>query len=236
VYVALPRTAVLLDPYPMWLDAIAGVLEHIGVDVVGKCTNPTAALGVVSRAKPDLLITEARIEGPDTDGLVCLRAARTDVPELRAIVLSSSEEPEDIQAALAAGAVAYVLKSAHADDLSSAVRQAFTHSVFLAPSARPAGQPQPVQLLQPRPAVTEPVEVARSDGAGLTGRETEILRLVAEGHSNAQLAKILWVTEQTVKFHLSNIYRKLDVSNRTEAGRWAQIHGLLAPSEHRIVS
>jgi DNA-binding CsgD family transcriptional regulator len=62
----------------------------------------------------------------------------------------------------------------------------------------------------------------------LTTREREILRLVAEGHSNNQLARMLWVTEQTVKFHLSNVYRKLDVSNRTEASRWAQVHGLLA--------
>ena len=62
---------------------------------------------------------------------------------------------------------------------------------------------------------------------GLTRRELEILTLVAEGHSNAQLARMLWVTEQTVKFHLSNIYRKLNVSNRTEASRWAQVHGLL---------
>ena len=63
--------------------------------------------------------------------------------------------------------------------------------------------------------------------ADLTRREVEILRLVAEGHSNAQLARMLWVTEQTVKFHLSNVYRKLDVSNRTEASRWAQLNGLL---------
>jgi DNA-binding CsgD family transcriptional regulator len=55
----------------------------------------------------------------------------------------------------------------------------------------------------------------------------EILRLTAEGYSNAQMAKMLWVTEQTVKFHLSNIYRKLDVSNRTEASRWAQLNGML---------
>ena len=61
----------------------------------------------------------------------------------------------------------------------------------------------------------------------LTRRELEILQLVAEGHSNSQLARMLWVTEQTVKFHLSNIYRKLSVSNRTEASRWAQFHGLL---------
>jgi DNA-binding CsgD family transcriptional regulator len=61
----------------------------------------------------------------------------------------------------------------------------------------------------------------------LTKRELEILRLVSEGHSNSQLAKMLWVTEQTVKFHLSNIYRKLDVANRTEASRWAQVHGVI---------
>jgi DNA-binding CsgD family transcriptional regulator len=61
----------------------------------------------------------------------------------------------------------------------------------------------------------------------LTRRELEILRLVAEGHSNSQMARMLWVTEQTVKFHLSNIYRKLEVANRTEASRWAQVHGLL---------
>ena len=60
----------------------------------------------------------------------------------------------------------------------------------------------------------------------LTRRELEILQLVAEGHSNAQVGRMLWVTEQTVKFHLSNIYRKLDVSNRTAASRWAHEHGV----------
>ena len=66
-----------------------------------------------------------------------------------------------------------------------------------------------------------------ADAHDLTRRELEILCLVAEGHSNSQLAAMLWVTEQTVKFHLSNIYRKLDVANRTEASRWAQLNGLL---------
>jgi DNA-binding CsgD family transcriptional regulator len=75
-------------------------------------------------------------------------------------------------------------------------------------------------------AAREPVPTVE-DSPELTRRELEILQLVAEGHSNSQLAKMLWVTEQTVKFHLSNIYRKLDVANRTEASRWAQLHGLL---------
>ena len=69
----------------------------------------------------------------------------------------------------------------------------------------------------------------------LTRRELEILRLVAEGHSNGQLAKMLWVTEQTVKFHLSNIYRKLEVANRTEASRWAHHNGLLTPAQEQTL-
>jgi DNA-binding CsgD family transcriptional regulator len=69
---------------------------------------------------------------------------------------------------------------------------------------------------------------------GLTRRELEILKHVAEGHSNATVARTLWVTEQTVKFHLSNIYRKLDVTNRTEASRWAQINGLLTTEVEEV--
>jgi len=106
-----------------------------------------------------------------------------------------------------------VLKTAHPDDLTSAIRQAFEHSIYLA-GVRPTAAPPAPQL---------------DDSPGLTRRELEILQLVAEGHSNAELARMLWVTEQTVKFHLSNIYRKLDVANRTEASRWAQLHGLLTP-------
>jgi DNA-binding NarL/FixJ family response regulator len=130
-------------------------------------------------------------------------------------VLSTHHDSSRIDSAWAAGASAYVVKTAHPDDVASAVRQAFNHSVFI-PGAAPAPTPT---------AVDAPVRVERP--GGLTRRELEILKLVADGHSNAQLARMLWVTEQTVKFHLSNIYRKLDVANRTEASRWAQRNGLL---------
>jgi DNA-binding NarL/FixJ family response regulator len=130
-------------------------------------------------------------------------------------VLSAHHDTGHIDAALAAGASAYVLKTAHPDDVASAVRQAFDHSVFMS-GAFPTA---------PARAATE--SARRGTPGGLTRRELEILKLVAEGHSNAALARMLWVTEQTVKFHLSNIYRKLDVSNRTEASRWAQLNGLL---------
>ncbi len=78
-----------------------------------------------------------------------------------------------------------------------------------------------------RQTIASAAPAADDDSVILTRRELEILRLVAEGRSNAQLAKMLWVTEQTVKFHLSNVFRKLQVSNRTEASRWAQLRGLL---------
>jgi early secretory antigenic target protein ESAT-6 len=102
--------------------------------------------------------------------------------------------------------------TAASEDLASAIRQAFETSIYHAGVKR-----------------RQSSGLIATDGpaSGLTKREIEILRLVAEGYSNSQLAKMLWVTEQTVKFHLSNIYRKLDVANRTEASRWAQLHGLL---------
>jgi len=213
----MSRTGVVLDGHPLWAEAVEGVLKRVGVDIVGKATTGSEALALVQRLRPDLLVTDIGAADGDRAGLTCLREARQRAPELRAVVLSSSDDPKEIDAALQAGAAAYVLKSAHPDDLASAVRQAFAHSVYFAPAAVWNGQ-----------VVDHGAESA--DRAELTKREREILQLASEGHSNAQLARMLWVTEQTVKFHLSNVYRKLDVSNRTEAARWAQIHGLVATS------
>jgi DNA-binding NarL/FixJ family response regulator len=199
----------------MWLDAVEQVLRRIAIHVVGKTTSTSEALSMVENHRPDILITELEGHSGDFSGLVLIERARAAAPSVRPIVLSMHQDSRIIDAALVAGAAAYVVKTAHPEDLASAVRQAFSHSVYL------AGRPAVV----PVPAPEKPTVDDKSQG--LTRRELEILRLVAEGHSNAQLARMLWVTEQTVKFHLSNIYRKLDVANRTEASRWAQLHGLL---------
>ena len=212
------QSGVICDGHPMWLDAVEQVLRRIGIDVVGKTTSTSEALSVVEEHKPDLLITELEGNSGDLSGLVLIERARAAAPNVRPIVLSMHQDNQVIDSALAAGASAYVVKTARPEDLASAIRQAFSHSVYLA-GWRPTA-PQPVK--KNAEAVESP---------GLTRRELEILRLVAEGHSNAQLARMLWVTEQTVKFHLSNVYRKLDVANRTEASRWAQVNGLLEVSE-----
>jgi DNA-binding NarL/FixJ family response regulator len=220
-----PLDAVVLDPHPIWLDAVEIVLERIGVKVVLKTSSSSDALAKIESSQPQLLILELDPQPREPDGFEVMRRAQTLAPALRSIVLSAHHDTAHIDAALAAGAAAYVLKTAHPDDVASAVRQAFDHSVYLAGAPRPIGG-SPVAA----------ASTAESPG-GLTRRELEILRLVAEGHSNSQLARMLWVTEQTVKFHLSNIYRKLGVSNRTEASRWAQLNGLLSqPAAESSVS
>jgi DNA-binding NarL/FixJ family response regulator len=197
------------------MEAVESVLGRAGVEVLARATTAQEGLEAVRRGRPSLLVTDAVIgENEEADGVTLIAQARTEMPELRAIVVSRSDRRQTIERAFQAGASAYVMKNAHPDDLAAAARQAFDHSLFLAGASRLV-------------AVEPPTRDAAED-ADLTRREREILRLVAEGHSNAKLARMLWVTEQTVKFHLSNVYRKLDVANRTEAARWAQVHGLLS--------
>jgi len=208
------KTAVVLDRHPLWLDALARLLERVGVTVLGTTTSTAEALEMIEESQPTVFITEYDCIEQSEEGLGALRRATAISPGVHSVVLSTQDDAASIEAAFAAGASVYCVKTAEPDDLASAIRQAFNNSVYYANGpARTTSEPAPS-----RPSAEDP---------GLTKREVEILQLVAEGYSNSQLAKMLWVTEQTVKFHLSNIYRKLDVANRTEASRWAQLHGLL---------
>jgi DNA-binding NarL/FixJ family response regulator len=207
------RSAVILDVQPLWLDALVEVLEAVHVKVVAKATRPERALEILQERCPDLFVTELELARGGMDGVTCIRRAREISTDVRIIVLSGRRDRDAIEQGISAGAAAYVVKTAHPGDIAAAVRQAFDHSIFLAG----IGSTKRKMVRDVRPEID----------VGLTKRELEILRLVAEGHSNGHLARMLWVTEQTVKFHLSNIYRKLDVGNRTEASRWAQRHGVL---------
>jgi len=205
-------TAILVDEHPMWVDMVEPLVQRAGVDVRAKLSRPTDALERLRELRPDLMITGIEMPVGEMDGLELVRRARAGHPDLKTLVLSMHDDPEHVNAAFAAGADAYVLKTAHPDDITSAVRQTFHHSIFVAPIA----------------GASRPMLAGVPDDAGMTPREVEILVLVADGQSNAQVASRLCVTEQTVKFHLSNIYRKLGVANRTEASRWAQMHGVLS--------
>jgi DNA-binding NarL/FixJ family response regulator len=178
-----------------------------GFEVVGEAVNGVQVLPLVRRLKPQLVLLDLRM--PQMDGLTCLAKIRKEFPDVKVAILSVSQDPELIQTALKRGACASIVKSIDPDDLAGALRQAIDGNVFTT-----AG-------------VTEdPGERAARD-AGLTERELVIVRAVARGLSNEAIAKELWVAEQTVKFHLTNIYRKLGVSNRTEAARYAFEQGLV---------
>src|SRR5437667_10624540 len=147
---------------------------------------------------------------PEMDGLQCLDRIRQQHPKVKVVILSVSTDPEVVQTVLNHGASAYIVKSVNPIDLSSALRQALEGTVFS--------------------AIGLPAKRAQEDAvkaAGLTDRETTILKALARVLSNEAIGKELWVAQQTVKFHLTNIHPKLDVKNRTEAARYAYEHGLI---------
>ena len=207
------KTAVMLDEHPLWLQAMAEVLDRQCVALVGSATETYAALKLVEAKQPDIFVMTLEQESCDIDGYECLRRARVLSPTTHAVVVSSDDDPGAIELAFALGATAFCSKSAEPDELGVAIRQSFARSIH---------------LNNPSRSIRQPATSPGYHDVPLTLRQTEILRLVSEGHSNSQVARMLWVTEQTVKFHLSNIYRRLEVANRTEASRWAQLHGLLA--------
>ena len=210
------KSAVILDRHPLWLAAVGDLLAGVGIEVVGRAAGSAEAITLVEAHRPDLLIASLDMAGAGE--VDCVRRAKEIRPSLKVVVLADNSAPEDIQTAFAAGASVYCVKTGPREDLAVALGQAFERTFYLADDFE-------------RAAARTMRVVAETAAHELTRRELEILRHVAEGHSNGQLAKMLWVTEQTVKFHLSNIYRKLEVANRTEASRWAQLNGLLASPE-----
>ena len=145
--------AVVLDPHPIWLDAVELVLGRIGATIVLKTSSSSEAVSAIERSQPRLLTLELDTPPGEPDGFEVMRRSRTLAPSLRAIVLSRHNDPAHIDAALAAGAAAYIVKTAHPDDVALAVRQAFDHSVYLAggqrsvgAAARPRNRRRPARL------------------------------------------------------------------------------------------
>ena len=199
---------VLADDHRLILDGIRRALEADGsFEIVGETQSGTQVLPLVARTNPDLVLLDVRM--PHMDGLACLDEIRKRFPEVKVVMLSASMNHELVETALRRGASAYVVKSVDPADLPSTLRQVVSGTVFST-----VGVPDSSGSTGAR-------------AAGLTERETAILRAAARGLSNEEIARELWVTQQTVKFHLTNIYRKLGVKNRTEATRTAYQQGLV---------
>jgi DNA-binding NarL/FixJ family response regulator len=198
---------VIADDHRLVLDGIKRALEDDGdFEIVGETQTGTQVLPLVGRTNPDLVLLDLRM--PQMDGLACLDEIRRRHPDVKVVMLSASSSQDLIDTALRRGASAYVVKTVDPDDLPGTLRQALEGNVHTA-----------VGIEDP--------ERSGAKALGLTEREVTILGALARGLSNDEIAKEFWVAPQTVKFHLTNIYRKLGVKNRTEATRLAYQHGLV---------
>jgi DNA-binding NarL/FixJ family response regulator len=198
----------IADDHRLIAEGIRRVLVEEGdFEVVGEANTGSQVLPLVRRTSPHLVLLDLRM--PGLDGLSALEQIKRDHPAVKVVILSASAEPAVIQTALARGASAYVIKSVNPVDLPATLRQAMEGNVFHAVGLPPAGQTTPANEL------------------GLTAREVGIVQALARGLSNQAIGKELFVAEQTVKFHLTNIYRKLHAANRTEAVRLAYQRGII---------
>jgi DNA-binding NarL/FixJ family response regulator len=206
---ARPLKVLLADDHPLILAGVRRALDHAdGIEVVGEARTQAEAIALVERRRPDIVLLDLAM--PGVSGTEHIEAVRERWPEVKIVVLSATENRSSIDAALRAGASAYVVKSVSLSDIAAVVRQVATGAVFHAPSAGPATEP-----------------AAGSSGAlDLTARERDILHAAARGLTTAQISRELYVSEHTVKFHLTNVYRKLGVANRAAAVRYALEHGI----------
>jgi two-component system, NarL family, nitrate/nitrite response regulator NarL len=195
---------------------VGQILAEGGFDVVGNATSGLQVAPLVARSNPDLVLLDVAM--PGLDGLSCLSLLRERHPQVSVVLLTGSQDADTIERALALGASAYVAKSIDPLDLPAVLRQALEGNVYYTtPRVR---RDAVVRLTLER----DQEQVRRE--TGLSPRELEILASVSKGLSNRAIGKELFVSEQTVKFHLQRIYRKLGVANRTEATRIAHQLGV----------
>ena len=198
----------VVDDHRLMLGAIRVQLERENdISVVGCVDSGETVVALVGQTGPDVVLLDVRM--PGMDGLTVLEQLQARYPSIAVVMLSGIEDPALVRAALERGAAAFVLKGIDPRDLAGAVRQVMRGTIFRA-------------LDRPRAGTLSALEEA-----GLSPRELSILEALESGGSNREIADRLFVAEQTVKFHLTNIYRKLGVSSRTEAVHYAYTNGLV---------
>lgn len=200
----------LADDHPLFREGIKPLLHKLNdpIEIIEAKDYPSAFSAARRAGELDLALIDLYMPGMDErEGILRFRAAFPDVP---VIILSASEQPEDIQHLLDIGALGYITKSSPGEVILHALRLVLAGGVYLPPS-----------LLGGKESVEMEDEIARQKVA-LTLRQQEVLRELARGKSNRQIAEALRITEGTVKIHLATIFRLLDVNNRTEAVLAAQ--------------
>ena len=196
------------DDHRLMLAAVRRALADApDFEIVHEVSVGSHVVPAVHESAPDVVLLDLRM--PELDGLACLERLQKHHPEVAVVILSSYSDPEQIEAARRGGARGYVVKTVEPVDLATVLRTALSDSSFTVWGADP-----------------EPLEAPAGGDTTLSEREAAVLEAVARGLSNREIGRQLWISEQTVKFHLRNVYRKLGVSSRTEAARYAYRSGL----------
>lgn len=184
------------------------------IEIVGEATTGEEALRLAREHRPDVVLMDLLM--PGMGGVAATREMRAEIPDVEVIALTSVLEDEAVTGAIRAGAIGYVLKNTEADELRQAIKSAAAGQVHLSPEAAAR--------------LVREVQIPGSPEA-LTERETAVLRLVAKGQANKQVARELGIGEQTVKTHVSNILGKLQLQSRTQAALYAVERGLVSATD-----
>jgi NarL family two-component system response regulator LiaR len=199
-----PIRVLLVDDHAVVRSGLSAFLSvYDDLELVGEASGGKEAVRLAQERDPDVILMDLVM--PDMDGAEATRVIREARPHTQVIALTSFKEEDLVQAAMAAGAIGYLLKNISADELAGAIRSAHHGRPTLAPEAAQALIHAATHQAEPTP------------GDDLTDREREILKLMVEGLSNPDMASRLFVSRSTVKFHVSNILMKLGASSRTEA-------------------
>jgi DNA-binding NarL/FixJ family response regulator len=180
------------------------------VELVGSADGGEAAAALVSAQKPDVMLLDLSM--PDIDGIEVTRRAAATSPDTRVVLFTSFSDRDQILQAIDAGAIGYLLKDAEPDAIHDALRAAARGESPLAPKAA-------AELLASRAG-------GPAGGVELTTRERDVLQLVIAGDANKQIARKLGISEKTVKGHLTNLFQRIGVQDRTQAALWAERNGI----------
>lgn len=207
----------LVDDHALFRAGIASLLRAWGVEVVGEAANGLEALAEARRLRPDLVLMD--IGMPESDGLEATRLLKAELPDTKIVMVTVSDENEDLFEAVKSGAEGYLLKNMSESELNRTLKAIASGEPALTPSLAARILDEFVRVSR------EGSETAKADD-DLTPREREVLQLVAEGSTNREIAAVLVVSESTVSFHVKNILAKLHLKNRAQAVAYAIRSGL----------
>jgi DNA-binding NarL/FixJ family response regulator len=208
----------LVDDHDLFRTGLRNLLqEEGGVQIAGEATNGSEAVQLVRELAPDVVVMDLNM--PSMSGVEATRHITSLSPLTKVIVLTISEEDGDVLDAIVAGACGYLLKSSSITEVIAGIRAASVNQSLISPGIAS-------KVLQRVRATTEDTELAGSIRAELSDRELEVLKLIANGKDNAQIAAELVISPKTVKNHISNILMKLQIQNRIQAAVYAVRSGI----------